>query len=151
MYRLLLHFVTLFCITYSYAGKKTWHFVTDTDIVIELSEVSYLLAASTETFDIVCKDGSTVSNVKGISLEQREPTVMKPVNSGEPMFSQIVGNQLYISNVKVGTNAQVLSLSGVTLISQSLADGKNIIDVSKLLTGTYVLRVGETNIKFIKK
>ena len=152
MKRLLsLLFATLVCITISHAEEKTWHIVTDDDKAIELSAVSYLLAASTETFDIVCKDGSTISNVKGISVELRESTGIKSVNNGDAMFSQVVGDQIYISHAKVGTTAEVLSLSGIIHVSQTLADGQNVINVSKLRSGTYILKVGETSIKFIKK
>jgi len=152
MKRLLsLLFATLICITIAHADEKTWHIVTDDDKAIELSAVSYLLAASTETFDIVCKDGSTISNVKGISVELRESTGIKSVNNGDAMFSQVVGDQIYISHAKAGTTAEVLSLSGIIHVSQTLADGQNIINVSKLRSGTYILKVGETSIKFIKK
>ena len=133
------------------AAEKTWHLVTDKGDAIELSNVSYLLAASTESLDIVCKDGTTINGVSGISLEERESTGIKPINTGEAMFSQVVGDQIYISYAKAGTTAEVLSLSGIIHVSQTLTDGQNIINVSKLRSGTYILKVGETSIKFIKK
>ena len=133
------------------AAEKTWHLVTDKGDAIELSNVSYLLAASTESLDIVCKDGTTINGVSGISLEERESTGIKPINTGEAMFSQVVGDQIYISYAKAGTTAEVLSLSGIIHVSQSLTDGQNVINVSKLRSGTYILKIGDTSIKFIKK
>ena len=133
------------------AAEKTWHLVTDKGDAIELSTVSYLLAASTESLDIVCKDGTTINGVSGISLEERESTGIKPINTGEAMFSQVVGDQIYISYAKAGTTAEVLSLSGIIHVSQSLTDGQNVINVSKLRSGTYILKIGDTSIKFIKK
>lgn len=136
----------------TWAAEKTWHIVTDKGDVIELSKVSFLLAASTETFDIVCSNGTTVSGVSGISFEQRESTsIQKVKTTNDAMFSQIVDDQLTISNAKSGTTAQVLNLSGNSIISQVLTDGQNIINVSKLQSGTYILKVGDTSIKFIKK
>ena len=152
MGRLLSLFLTLLLsITVVQAAEKTWHLITDKGDAIELSNVSYLLAASTESFDIVCKDGTTINGVSGILLEEREPTGVNPINNGDAMFSQVVGDQIYISHAKAGTTAEVLSLSGIIHVSQTLTDGQNIINVSKLRSGTYILKVGETSIKFIKK
>lgn len=141
----------LFSTTAVQAAEKTWHLITDKGDAIELSNVSYLLAASTESFDIVCKDGTTISGVSGISLEEREPTGIKPIKNGDAMLSQVVGDQIYISHAKAGTTAEVLSLSGTIHISQTMTDSQNVINVSKLRSGTYILKVGETSIKFIKK
>lgn len=152
MGRLLSLFLTLLLsTTVIQAAEKTWHLVTDKGDAIELSNVSYLLAASTESLDIVCKDGTTINGVSGISLEERESTGIKPINTGEAMFSQVVGDQIYISYAKAGTTAEVLSLSGIIHVSQSLTDGQNVINVSKLRSGTYILKIGDTSIKFIKK
>ena len=152
MGRLLSLFLTLLLsITVVQAAEKTWHLVTDKGDAIELSNVSYLLAASTESFDIVCKDGTTINGVSGISLEERESTGVKSINTGEAMFSQVVGDQIYISYAKAGTTAEVLSLSGIVYVSQTLTDGQNIISVTQLRSGTYILKVGDTSIKFIKR
>ena len=152
MGRLLSLFLTLLLsITVVQAAEKTWHLVTDKGDAIELSNVSYLLAASTESFDIVCKDGTTINGVSGISLEERESTGLKPLNTGEAMFSQLVGDQIYISHAKAGTTAEVLSLSGIVYVSQTLTDGQNVINVSKLRSGTYILKIDGTSVKFIKK
>lgn len=134
------------------AAEMTWHLVTDTDEAIELTKVSYLLASTQETFDIVCTDGTIVGNVKSIKLEKRESSgIQKTKPNGEGIFSQIVDGTLTISNAKAGTIAQVISVSGITCIAQTLTDGQNIINVSQLYQGTYILKVGDTTIKFIKK
>lgn len=134
------------------AAEMTWHLVTDTDAAIELTKVSYLLASTQETFDIVCTDGTIVSSVKSIKLEKRESSgIQKAKTNGEGIFSQIVDGTLTISNAKAGTIAQVISVSGITCVAQTLTDGQNIINVSQLYQGTYILKVGDTTIKFIKK
>ena len=149
--RSILTLLLLLSLSVLQAAEKTWHLVTDKGDAIELSNVSYLLAASTESFDIVCKDGTTINGVSGISLEERESTGVKSINTGEAMFSQVVGDQIYISYAKAGTTAEVLSLSGIVYVSQTLTDGQNIISVTQLRSGTYILKVGDTSIKFIKK
>ena len=149
--RSILTLLLLLSLTTVQAAEKTWHLITDKGDAIELSNVSYLLAASTESFDIVCKDGTTINGVSGISLEERESTGIKPINTGDAMLSQVVGDQIYISHAKAGTTAEVLSLSGTIHISQTMTDSQNVINVSKLRSGTYILKVGETSIKFIKK
>lgn len=141
----------MLCTLTMQAQEKVWHLVTDKGEAVELSKVSYLLAASTETFDIVCTDGTTISGVSSISLEEREGSAVKTVKTGESMFSQIVNEQIIISNAKAGTTMLILSLSGIVYVSQTLTDGQNIINVSTLQSGTYILKVGDTSIKFIKK
>lgn len=141
----------VFCTLIAQAQEKVWHLVTDRGEVVELSKVSYLLTASTETFDIVCTNGTTISEVSGISLEEREVTGIKTVKTGKVMFSQIVNEQITISNAKAGKVMQILSPTGIVYISRVLTDGQNIINVSKLQSGTYLLKVGDTKIKFIKK
>lgn len=133
------------------AADKGWFIVTDKGEAVELSKVSYLLAASSETFDIVCIDSKTISGVAGVSLEEREVTGIKTIKAGDAMFSQLVGDELTISNAKAGTSMQVLSLSGIVYTTQTLKDGQNVVNVSQLQSGTYILKVGETSIKFIKK
>jgi hypothetical protein len=141
----------LFCTIGVQAADKTWHLVTDKGVAIELSSISYLLAASEESFDIVCTDGTTVSGVTSVKLEERESTSIESAKTTESTFSKKVDGEIIISNAKANTMAQVLSLSGITLISQTLTSGQNVINVSMLLSGTYILKVGETSIKFIKK
>lgn len=133
------------------AAEKTWHLVTAKGEAIELSKVSYLLATSTETFDIVCVNGSTVSGVVSATLEERDPSGIQDIKKGDGQFSQLVGDNLIISGLKKTTQAQVLSLNGALYITQMLDDSQNVINVSKLQAGTYILNVGGTNIKFIKK
>ena len=141
----------LFCTIGMQAAEKTWHLVTDKGVAVELSKISYLLAASEESLDIVCTDGTTVSGVTSIALEERESTSIESASTTESVFSKKVDGEIIISNAKANTLAQVLSPSGVTLISQTLNSGQNVINVSKLHSGTYILKVGETSIKFIKK
>ena len=149
--KLLTILMIMLCTLIAQAQEKVWHLVTDKGEAVELSKVSYLLAASTETFDIVCTDGTTISGVSSISLEEREGSAIKTVKTGESMFSQIVNEQIIISNAKAGTTMLILSLSGIVYVSQTLTDGQNIINVSTLQSGTYILKVGDTSIKFIKK
>lgn len=141
----------LFCTIGVQAAEKTWHLVTDKGAAVELSKVSYLLAASEESFDIVCTDWTTISGVTSIALEERESTGIESARTAEPFFSKKVDGEIIISNAKANTLAQVLSPSGVALVSQTLTSGQNVINVSRLLSGTYILKVGETSIKFIKK
>ena len=143
--------LTLACATFAQTTEKAWCLVTDKDVAIEVSKVSYLLAASTETFDIVCTDGTTIGGVSSVLLEEREITGIKTLKAGEAVFSQLVGDQLIISQAKAGTTAQIVSLTGSVYLSQTLTDGQNVINVLKLQPGTYVLKVGDTSIKFIKK
>jgi hypothetical protein len=149
--RTILLAMMLVCTLMMQAADKAWFLVTDKGEAVELSKFSYLLAASSETFDIVCVDSKTISGVAGVSLEEREVTGIKALKAGDAMFSQMVGDELTISNAKAGTTMQVLSLSGIVYTNQTLKDGKNVINVSQLQSGTYLLKVGETSVKFIKK
>ena len=134
-----------------YANEKTWHLVTDKGDAIELANVNYLLASSTESFDIVLKDGSVINAVSGIELKEMESSGISPAVNKEATFSQTVDGELVISNSPTDSEAKIFSLSGALLISQKLTSGQNIINVSGLTAGTYILNIGKTNVKFIKR
>lgn len=139
-----------FALTMQAAGKA-WCLVTDKGEVVELSHVNYFLASSEETFDIVCSDGSSIKGVISISVEERNLSGIQEIRNDDGQFSQLVGDNLIVSGLKSATQAQVLSLSGVVYFTQMLNGEKEVISVSRLQPGTYILKVGETSIKFIKK
>lgn len=139
-----------FALTMQAAGKA-WCFVTDKGEVVELSHVNYFLASSEETFDIVCSDGSSIKGVISISVEERNLSGIQEIRNDDGQFSQLVGDNLIVSGLKSATQAQVLSLSGVVYFTQMLNGEKEVISVSRLQPGTYILKVGETSVKFIKK
>lgn len=143
--------LVLFASAVMHANEKTWHLVTDKGEAIELAQVNYLLAASTETFDIVLKDGSVVSSVSGIELQEIESSGISPAVNEDAVFSQVVDGEIIISNPPVGTEAKIYSYSGTLLISQKLTSGQNVINVSGITAGTYILNIGKTNVKFIKR
>ena len=134
-----------------HANEKTWHLVTDKGKAIELAQVNYLLAASTETFDIVLKDGSVVNSVSGIELKEMESSGISPAVNEDAVFSQVVDGEIIISSPPAGFEAKIYSYSGTLLISQKLTSGQNVINVSELSAGTYILNIGKTNVKFIKR
>ena len=139
-----------FALTMQAAGKA-WCLVTDKGEVVELSHVNYFLASSEETFDIVCSDGSSIKGVISISVEERNLSGIQKIRNDDGQFSQLVGDNLIVSGLKSATQAQVLSLSGVVYFTQMLNGEKEVISVSRLQPGTYILKVGETSVKFIKK
>lgn len=139
-----------FALTMQAAGKA-WCLVTDKGEVVELSHVNYFLASSEETFDIVCSDGSSIKGVISISVEERNLSGIQEIRNDDGQFSQLVGDNLIVSGLKSATQAQVLSLSGVVYFTQMLNGEKEVISVSRLQPGTYILKVGETSVKFIKK
>ena len=139
-----------FALTMQAAGKA-WCLVTDKGEVVGLSHVNYFLASSEETFDIVCSDGSSIKGVISISVEERNLSGIQEIRNDDGQFSQLVGDNLIVSGLKSATQAQVLSLSGVVYFTQMLNGEKEVISVSRLQPGTYILKVGETSVKFIKK
>ena len=143
--------IALFFALTMQAADKAWCLVTDKGEVVELSHVNYFLASSEETFDIVCIDGSSIKGVIRISVEERNLSGIQEIRNDDGQFSQLVGDNLIVSGLKSATQAQVLSLSGVVYFTQMLNGEKEVISVSRLQPGTYILKVGETSVKFIKK
>ena len=84
---------------------------------------------------------------------QLDPTGIESVRpSGDvPTLSSVMGDQLVISGTAAGQQVVVYSLAGAVLLRTVTADTQTTLNIGNLTSGVYVLKVGGTAIKFMKK
>ena len=154
MRKLILSLVLMACVVSAHADNEVWCMVTQSDQAIAMSEVHYLLSLGddSEVFTIVCHDGSTIENVTKVTFSQTIPTgISSPVTHETALLSRVVGNTLVLLGCAEGTAISIVDLSGKTALQTAAQSRQTTIDISALASGVYVLRVGETNLKFLKQ
>lgn len=145
----------MFCSATIAMADNVWCMITPSGQVIPMGNVAYLVSAggtSPETFDIVLKQGDPVTTGR-IDFVQLDPTGIEIVRpSGDvPTLSSVMGDQLVISGTAAGQQVVVYSLTGAVLLRTVTADTQTTLNIGNLTSGVYVLKVGGTAIKFMKK
>lgn len=121
---------------------------------VPISGVSFLLASDwSDTFSIVCDNGTSVSGVSSVNVVKATPSGIASTGA-EAAGPQIVGSareRLTLAGCKAGTHIGIYDAAG-RMAKECVADGgTTAIDVARLTPGIYVLKAGQTAIKFIKK
>jgi hypothetical protein len=136
------------------ASDPVWCLVTNTGVQIPLSNVSYIFmdGNDAETFTIVPKTGSQISGVGKATVEQLDPTkISLPIMAdGQPML-QVESNSICISGCEVGLPVAVYTVGGNTVLQGKTQSGSTVLDIVELPKGIYVLKVGNTSLKFSRK
>lgn len=151
---LLLSAFFMMCICGMSAQTK-WYVVADGKTSVAVEDVAYLLFTDeAEDFSIVKNDGSIVAPVSEVSFSQNAAGAVEGISYGAvevSVFPNPVVNYLNLKGLREDVKAQIYSLSGALLIEAELGQGNGNINVSDLSAGTYVLKVKETTVKFVKK
>ena len=135
-----------------YAADLKWAIRTDGGNVVMMDNVSHLIYSDGSVdFTVVCKDNSTLGNVKSVSFVKVDPAGIESIQYNDAVYAKIVDQRLTITGCKPGTVASILSLRGVTMMEVTVSSDHTDIDVSHLKGGTYILKVGTTAVKFVKK
>lgn len=119
-----------------------------------MGNVSFLLASDwQDTFSIVCKDGTVVTGAETVSFAKVEPTGITPATAadGGPQIAALAAGRLTLAGCKAGAEVGIYDAAGRMVAGCTAAEGRTDIDVSRLATGVYLLRAGDTAVKFIKK
>lgn len=119
-----------------------------------MSNVSFLLASDWQsTFSIVCKDGTVVADAETVDFVKTEPTGINstPAAANEPQPALCAAGRLTLTGCKGGERICIYDAAGREAASANANAGQTDIDISRLAAGVYVLRAGETAVKFIKK
>lgn len=152
--KILLSALGLLALAHVEAADIQWCMTTNKGDVIRMAEVSYILSLGkdAETFNIVKSDGTVIEGIGKVKFSQQDVTGIESVTmKGSDVLSQMVGNTLVISGVKAGEQIAVYSLSGAQMsVAVSCSDNAEVY-VGSLPSGTYILRVGSTSVKFIKR
>lgn len=132
-------------------AAPNWDIVTDTNRKIPLSEVAAFIASSDETlFAVVSTDGSVINDVKYVTLEEQSNSIGNIRQGATVNFVQ-TDSKLAISNCKDNSDITVSSIEGKTIWHGTAKNGKAEIDISNTENGIYILKIGKTSLKVIKK
>lgn len=119
-----------------------------------LGNVSFLLAMDNkDAFTVVCKDGTVMTDVQTVNVVQTDPTGIETVHAagGAPTLKGSVADRLTLTGCKSGTRVNVFTTCGKRVKTMTAGDGGATINVAGLPSGIYLLRAGDTSIKFLKK
>ena len=142
-----------FMATMLQAADFRWAMITQKGQTLFMNNVGYILNSDgSSSFTIVMNDNSTIDDVTKVTFAKVDPSVVKAVEyDSDGVYAKEVEGSLIITGCKAGKKAEVYSSNGKVLRSQSF-DGESCdIDVSTLAKGVYVLRIGNTAVKFLKK
>ena len=152
--RKLLFALFIACATVANAADLKWAMTTQKGESDFMDEVGYILYSDgSSVMSIVKKNNTAIEDVTKVTFAQLDPSGISNVMADKSVtvLSRAVDSVLRISGCKDGLTASVVSASGAVVAQFTTNSGKTEIDVSSLSTGIYVLVVGNTSIKFIKK
>lgn len=134
------------------ADSTQWVMLDNIGNQVPMSQVSYLTAADgAKVFSIVKTDNSVINDVTSVSFKQEIVSGVEEVSSAAgQLFSRPVENSILISGA-AGRHATVVDMKGSVVISRSIDSDSEQIDISTLPSGVYLLKVGSSTTKFMKK
>lgn len=153
MRNFLLLFAAFGAFALTMSADNPWKLKTDTGETIAVSDVGYFLASDeSDLFTIVLNDNTVVGGVSSVTFDSTPTAINSASQSdhGQVLFQQ-VENSLRLSGLKDNASVEVFNAAGICVQKSKSQNGKATLDVSELPTGTYILSVGYTAIKFIKK
>lgn len=129
-----------------------WYMIPDNGSKIPMKEVGYLVAADdNRTFSIVTAGGHAIGDVTSVTFEKGASSGVDGIagTGGFSMIADRVSSTLTISGA-AGHKAEIYSLAGRKMLEVSLSGNSEKINVAPFESGVYLLKVGDTSIKFIK-
>ncbi len=136
-------------------AESCWMMVTDGGVRVPMEQVGMLVAADdATTFSIVKTDGAgdAVSGVTSVSFiyDAGSSSIEDAVQSETSITLDAVSSSILVMGC-AGRDFGVYDMSGAVRLGGNIGSTSERIDVSELAAGVYVLRVGGSSIKFIKK
>ena len=137
-----------FMATMLQAADFRWAMITQKGQTLFMNNVGYILNSDgSSSFTIVMNDNSTIDDVTKV-----DASGVKTVEfDSDGVYAKEVEGSLIISGCNAGNKAEVFSANGQVVRSETFGGDNCDIDVSTLPKGVYVLRIGNTAIKFLKK
>ena len=142
-----------FMATMLQAADFRWAMITQKGQTLFMNNVGYILNSDgSSSFTIVMNDNSTIDDVTKVSFAKVDASGVKAVEyDSDGVYAKEVEGSLIISVCHAGNKAEVISANGQVVRSKTFGVDNCDIDVSTLPKGVYVLRIGNTAIKFLKK
>jgi hypothetical protein len=135
------------------AQSQVWALETDNGTTVALSNVDFLLAADNDSaFTIVVKQGEAISGVLKATVTTTTQTGISTIKAQNDKTSVLMaGSSLVVFGTEANAQVGVYSIDGAQQRVNVSRGDVTTVDVSALKKGTYVLKVGERAVKFVKK
>ena len=122
-------------------GNKT------TYALATVSRINVIADANSASMTVVDKDGNQFAGYVKILFAEKETSIEELDFTQVYVFPNPVVNTLTIHGVDENTPLEVYNLTGASV----LQDKGTELDVTSLSQGTYILRINNQYVKFIKK
>lgn len=136
-------------------GTQQWALQEPTSgRTVLLTDVSFLLASDwQDSFSIVCKDGNVITGAETVNFVKAAASGIASATApgSGPQVAICAAWRLTLTGCKPGTAIAIHDASGRMVASMTAAGWQASIDLGHLATGVYLLRAGETTVKFMKK
>ena len=132
--------------------KQAWFMVTNDSREIPMQQVSMLVAADNDViFAVLDADGNILADtVKWARFVQKSTTFIDiPMVDGQNMLKSLVNYRLTLIGAK--QDIIIYNVSGVQVQHTPPTGNETTVDVSRLATGTYIVKCGQQSFKFMKK
>lgn len=135
-------------------AEGSWSVKTNTGTSYSVENVSFFMATdNSKLFSIVMKDGTTVDGIESVSFTNSTLSVSSAsTGNGNALGFRQVNHTVVINGLEANAIVEVYGVNGSAVLpAVKSTDGKVTINVTSLSAGTYILRTGDTAIKFIKE
>ena len=112
-----------------------------------VSRINVIADANSASMTVVDKDGNEFAGYVKILFAEKETSIEELGFTQVYVFPNPVVNTLTIQGVDENTPLEVYNLTGASV----LQDKGTELDVTSLSQGTYILRINNQYVKFIKK
>ena len=129
------------CVAVSADGYKTSY------VLANIQRIEIKATDSKASMTILNKDGVYSSEYQKILFAESATDIEELGISSIFVFPNPVSNTLYIQGVDDDASLEVYNLTGKSLIKEKGTE----LDVTSLNQGTYILRINNQYVKFIKK
>lgn len=130
-----------------------WFMLTDTGETLQVFHVSCLVAPDSGTkFSVLMDDNTLYEGVGKVTFKRGSQSGVTGVaaDADISLLADPVANMLTVAGAE-GKTAAIYDAGG-RLVHSAVVDANDVkIDVSDLAGGIYVLKVGHSTVKFIKK
>lgn len=140
--------------TMAYAADIKWAIVTQDGHTVFMERVGYILNSDGKSsFTIVLNDNATVDDVTKITFARVDATgIHTPALAADGgVYAREVEGKLTVSGCRAGNVAEVYTAGGQLVRRAKVSGATASLDVSTLAPGIYILRIGNTAVKFHKK
>lgn len=151
--KLFLSLIALLVASYVYAAEVSKFIAVSADddntsyVLADVKRINVVADSNGASMTVVNKDGEEFAGYKKILFAETETGIDEMEISSVYVYPNPVVNTLYIQGVEEGTLLEVYNLAGKTLLQEKGVE----LNVTSLPSGTYILRIDQQYVKFIKK